>query len=306
MVLSNSDKIEDMEPDWVEVDEYLCAAVKSTVVGDKLRACVTGGSSTANMPWSDFHYYSALRGMQQIDFGMHSEIANLFYMKYGRLNSQEQCGAGSHSNVRTTGETMSRGMTDTVGYVAAKAINASVTNSMVDGGVHQYAWYVDGDEESGNATVKQVNCTCCLGYEDIYGHKSECVDNCDMPNDSAHQYMLRIFSDENTYRYIKVSGYSSIWVTAVYHGRFGDVIATGSGGGSATTYYGDYHWITGNANRVLYRGYNDAYPIGGVSCTSASYGASNSNAYLGSRLAFRGKIVKASSVARYKATVEVA
>ena len=306
VVLSNSDKIEDMEPDWVEVDEYLCAAVKSTVVGDKLRACVTGGSSTANMPWSDFHYYSALRGMQQIDFGMHSEIANLFYMKYGRLNSQEQCGAGSHSNVRTTGETMSRGMTDTVGYVAAKVINASVTNSMVDGGVHQYAWYVDGDEESGNATVKQVNCTCCLGYEDIYGHKTECVDGCDMPNDSAHQYMLRIFIDESTYRYIKVSSYSGIWVTAVYHGRFGDVIATGSGGGSATTYYGDYHWIQGSANRVLYRGSSYANPNGGVSYTYAYYDASYSYANLGSRLAFRGKIVKASSVARYKATVEVA
>ena len=118
--------------------------------------------------------------------------------------------------------------------------------------------------------------------------------------------MLRIFSDENTYRYIKVSGYNSIWVTAVYHGRFGDVIATGLGGGSATTYYGDYHWITGNAHRVLYRGNNSANPYGGVSYTSANFDASNSSAYLGSRLAFRGKIVKASSVARYKATVEVA
>ena len=306
VVLSNSDKIEDMEPDWVEIDEYLCAAVKSTVVGDKLRACVTGGSSTANMPWSDFHYYSALRGMQQIDFGMHNDIANLFFMRYGRRNSQEQCGAGSHSNVRTTGETMSHGMTDTIGYVAAKAINASVTNSMVDGGVHQYAWYVEGDEESGNASVKQVNCTCCLGYEDIYGNKSECVDGCDMPNDSAHQYMLRIFLDEENVRYIKASSYNGIWVTAVYHGKYCDVIATGSGGGSATTYYGDYHWIQGSANRVLYRGSYYAYPYGGVSYTSAYYDASYSYANLGSRLAFRGKIVKASSVARYKATNEVA
>lgn len=96
--------------------------------------------------------------------------------------------------------------------------------------------------------------------------------------------MLRIFSDENTYRYIKVSGYNGIWVTAVYHGRFGDVIATGSGGGSATTYYGDYHWITGNANRVLCRGSFFAYPFGGVSCSCAYSDASYSYAYLGSRL----------------------
>ena len=165
---------------------------------------------------------------------------------------------------------------------------------------------MEGDEESGTATVKQVSTICCMGYEDIYGHKSECVDNCDMPNDSAHQYMLRIFNPDGTTRYIKVSSYNGIWITAVYHGQYGDVIATGSGGGSATTYYGDYHWISGSTNRVLYRGYSYAYPYGGVSCTSAVNDASSSYANLGSRLAFRGKIVKASSVARYKAMSGIA
>ena len=78
VVLSNSDKIEDMEPDWVNEDEYLCATVGSSVVGDKLRAVVTGGSTTSNMTWGDFHYYSVQRGMQQIDASMHSDIATYF------------------------------------------------------------------------------------------------------------------------------------------------------------------------------------------------------------------------------------
>lgn len=43
------------------------------------------------MTWADFHYYSVQRGMQQIDALMHSRIANLFYAKYGRRDSQEQC-----------------------------------------------------------------------------------------------------------------------------------------------------------------------------------------------------------------------
>ncbi|MGG6548794.1 UNVERIFIED_CONTAM: hypothetical protein NY100_25610, partial [Prevotella sp. 15_C9] len=78
VVLSNSDRIEDMEPEWVPNDEHLCAVVGSSVVGSKLRACITGGSTTASMTWADFHYYSVQRGMQQIDALMHSRIANLF------------------------------------------------------------------------------------------------------------------------------------------------------------------------------------------------------------------------------------
>ena len=53
VVLSNSDRIEDMEPDWVANDEHLCAVVGSSVVGSKLRACITGGSTTASMSWAD-------------------------------------------------------------------------------------------------------------------------------------------------------------------------------------------------------------------------------------------------------------
>ena len=131
------------------------------------------GCTTANMTWTDFHYYSVQRGMQQIDALMHSRIANLFYAWYGRLNAQEQCGAGSHSSTRTIGETASRGMTDTIGYEAAKSINGNVTNSLVDNAVHQFAWYKSADEYGG-AAVTQINNICCLGYEDIYGHDRGC------------------------------------------------------------------------------------------------------------------------------------
>ena len=306
VVLSNSDKIEDMEPDWVEEDEYLCAVVGSTVVGDKLRACVSGGSTSANMSWTDFHYYSTLRGMQQIDFGMHSLIANLQYMKYGRRDSQATTGGGSHTNNRTTGGTMSRGMTDTIGYDAAKAINANITNSIADGPVHQYAWYKDVDEISGVAKVTQVNNICLLGYEDIYGHKYDMMDNCDVPNTSGKTAVMRIFMPDGTIRSIKISNYSDIWITGVCHGKYADVIASGNGNGSSSTYYCDKHYFSGSASRVVLRGYYNAYSNGGVSYTSANNDASNSYSVIGSRLAFRGKIVRASSAARYQAVSEIA
>ena len=306
VVLSNSSKIEDMEPEWFANDEHLCAVVGSSVVGSKLRACITGGSTTASMTWTDFHYYSVQRGMQQIDALMHFRIANLAYAKYGRRNMQEQCGAGSHTNMRTTGGTMSRGMQDTIGYEGAKAINPNVTNSLVDENrVHQYAWYVDKDEY-GAAKVTQVNNICCLGYEDIYGHKYDMMDGVDLPNTSGNEGKWRIWMPDGSTIMIKGTTNSGNWIMAVAHGRLMAVVPVGSMNGSSSTYYSDMYWISTATVRVVYRGYNHASASGGVSIANANYDASHTNAYIGSRLAFRGKLVRAQSVAAYKALSEAA
>ena len=305
VVLSNSDKIEDMEPDWVANDEHLCGVVGSSVVGSKLRACITGGSTTANMTWADFHYYSVQRGMQQIDALMHWRIANLSYAKYGRKNMQEQCGAGSHTNMRTTGGTASRGMQDTVGYEEAKGINPNVTNSLIDNLVHQYAWYVEKDEY-GAAKVTQVNNICCLGYEDIFGHKYDMMDCVDMPNTSGNAGKWRVWLPDGTTMMIKGTTNSDWWITAVAHGKYMAVVPVGSVNGSSSTYYSDKYWISTAAGRVVYRGFNSASADGGVSIANAYGDASYAVTNVGSRLAFRGKIVRAESVAAYKAISEVA
>lgn len=305
VVLSNSEKIEDMEPDWVPNDEHLCGVVGSSVVGTKLRACITGGSTTANMPWTDFHYYSVQRGMQQIDPLMHWRIANLSYAKYGRKNMQEQCGAGSHSNTRTTGGTASRGMQDTVGYDEARGINPNVTNSLVDNLVHQYAWYVEKDEY-GAAKVTQVNNICCLGYEDIYGHKYDMMDRVDVPNTSGNVGKWRIWMPDGTTMMVKGTTNGDIWITAVAHGKWMAVVPVGVVSGSSSTYYSDKYWFSSASGRVVYRGYYYAYAYGGVSYANAFYDASNAYTYVGSRLAFRGKLVRAQSVAAYKALSEAA
>ena len=56
---------------------------------------------------------------------------------------------------------------------------------------------------------------------------------------------------------------------------------------------------------MVYRGYNNANANGGVSNANANNDASNSNTNVGSRLAFRGKLVRAESVEAYKAIREV-
>ena len=304
VVLSNSDKIEDMEPDWVANEEHLCAVVGSSVVGSKLRSCITGNSTTASMNWIDFHYYSVQRGMQQIDALMHSRIANLFYARYGRRDSQEQCGGGQHTSNRITGGTAGYGMQDTIGYDEAYKINDKITNSIVDGSIHQYAWY-RGQDEYGSPTVTQVNNISCLGYEDIYGHKYEMMDGVDLPNDSGNQGKWRIWMPDGTVRWVKGKTISDQWITGVAHGKYMDIVPVGTANGSSSTYYCDKYWISTAAFRVVYRGFSHADADGGVSYANAVHDASYSYTNVGSRLAFRGKLVRAESVEAYKAIREV-
>lgn len=306
VVLSNSDKIEDMEPEWYYDEEHLCAVVETVIVGEKFRSCITGGSSIANMPWTDFHYYSQQRGMQQIDAMMHSRLANLAYAFYGRRDMQEQCGAGSHSNSRAIGaDTMLRGMQDTVGYEYAKAINPNVTNSLVENLVHQYAWFIDTDT-FGAKTVTQVNNICCLGYVNLYGHKYEMMDWVDLPNDTGNAGKWRIWMPDGSIRYVKGMTVSGNWITGVAHGLYMDMTPVGSFNGSSSTYFCDTYWYSGSIGRVVYRGSHYANAYGGVSYAYAYYDASYASTNVGSRLAFRGLIVKAQSVAAYKALSEAA
>ena len=305
VVLSNSDKIEDMEPDWVENDEYLCAVVGSSVVGSKLRSCITGGSTTASMTWTDFHYYSVQRGMQQIDPLMHSHIANLFYAKHGRRDSQSQCGSGQHTTARITGGTAAHGMEETIGFDEAKSINNSLVPSLIDNINPQFAWYKETDG-FGALSVKQVNNICCLGYEDIYGNKYEMMDRVDLPNDSGNAGKWRIWMPDGTRRFVKGTTSSGLWITAVAHGKYMDMVPVGTVAGSASTHYCDIYYISTATLRVVYRGFNYAYPNGGVSMSNAYYDSSNTSTNIGSRLAFRGRIVKAPSVVAYKSLNEIA
>lgn len=294
VVLSHSDRIEDMEPEWVETEPYLCAVAGSSVVGDKLRACITGGSTAASIAWTDFHYYSVQRGMQQIDGLMHNDIANLFFAKYGRRDSQAQCGAGSHTDARTTGATAQLGMLDTVNT------DGTTVGGVAENGLAFYR-HTDGN---GETVFTRINSTNCLGYEDIYGHKYDMMDGVDVPNDSGNVGKWRYLMPDGTYRRVKGIETTS-WITGVAHGLYMDVVPVG-GNGSSSTHYCDYYSISTSTGRVVYRGSSSANAGGGVSFAYASYGASYASASIGSRLAFRGEIVIAASAEAFKAIVEVA
>ena len=132
------------------------------------------------------------------------------------------------------------------------------------------------------------------------------MDGVDLPNDSGNQGKWRIWMPDGSIRMVQGKKDSGQWITGVAHGKYMDMVPVGNLNGSSSTYYTDMYWISTATVRVVYRGSHSAYPYGGVSMSNAYYDSSYAVTSIGSRLAFRGKLVRAQSVAAYKAIREVA
>ena len=132
------------------------------------------------------------------------------------------------------------------------------------------------------------------------------MDGVDLPNDTGNSGKWRIWMPDGSTRLVKGSVSSGIWITAVAHGKYMDMIPVGSVSGSSSTNYCDIYYISTASSRVVYRGGDYAHPSGGVSMSGASYDSSSAHTSIGSRLAFRGRLVKASSAVAFKAISEVA
>ena len=289
VVLSNSDKIEDMEPDWVEHEPCLVAVFEACTIGTKLYSAATGNASVGSLTQSDFIYYAKQRGLQLIDWEMHKDIANLFFAFYGRRDSQDQCGYGQSTEQRNIGTTALLGMQDTISY-----------NS--DGGAHQTsnAWYVRPNEY-GNNVYSLIYNTNCMGYENLYGDKYEWLSGVSLPNtNTQEQYKLLIEMPDGSTRKVK-SGTVSGYCTGMYHQKYMDIVGVHSQKGSSTTYYCDEFNVSNAANRVVCRSYSYSNANGGVSCAYCGFDSSSAFAVIGSRLAFRGEIEEAESVTAFKA-----
>lgn len=289
VVLSNSDKIEDMEPDWVEHEPCLVAVFEACTIGSKLYSAATGNASVGSLTQSDFVYYAKQRGLQLIDWEMHKDIANLFFAFYGRRDSQDQCGYGQSTEQRNIGTTALLGMQDTISY-----------NS--DGGAHQTsnAWYVRPNEDGKNVYSLIYN-TNCMGYENLYGDKYEWLSGVSLPNtNTQEQYKLLIEMPDGSTRKVK-SGTVSGYCTGMYHQKYMDIVGVHSQKGSSTTYYCDEFNVSNAANRVVCRSYSYSSAYGGVSFASCGTDSSSTSTYIGSRLAFRGEIEEAESVTAFKA-----
>ena len=83
-------------------------------------------------------------------------------------------------------------------------------------------------------------------------------------------------------------------------GRYMDLIAAKEGGSTSSHWFDRFYVGTG-LSRVVYRTNYNAYAFGGVSYAYAGIDSSSTFASIGVRLAFRGIIRWAGSVAAFKA-----
>ena len=283
VLLTTSESVEAIEPDWVEHTECLGGAYEAYLIDDVLRS-VSGVSSVGTISQSQAIKYAQNRGkgFQLFDWEMHKDVGNLHFFKYGNTDSQGVCGYGTSNYQKVTGLTNALGMRDTVSYYKEKG----GSNPQAEGA------YRDG------VNYQSVN---VLGYENFQGNKAEWLQYVTV-NKTAADGRWFITMPDGTERVVQgITVYNAdIYPTHMVWGRYMDLIAAKEGGSTSSHWFDRFYVGTG-LSRVVYRSYSYAYALGGVSFAYASHDSSVTNAFFGVRLAFRGIIRWAGSVAAFKA-----
>lgn len=299
VLLTKSDKVEAIEPDWVEHMECLVGVYEALLRDDFLYS-ISGVQSTASVTCPDFKVYARNRGKgyQLIDWEMHKDIANLFFAKYGERDSQGTCGPGTHTNGRATGASDATGMQDTKPTAKDGDTPPAVSNGYYPTG-NAYVLKNEDDE-----TRTAIGSPVCMGYENLYGNKAEWMEV--EYNKTTVDYIWRSMMPDGSERQIQgIKQQGDLYPKNVIHGRFMDIV-TAQSGGSQTSYYYDNFYQSGSTARVAYRSGSIANAYGGVSYASSFYDSASVYAYIGSRLAFRGVIKVATSVSAFIAIQAVA
>ncbi len=296
----NSTHKEAIEPDWVEVNDFVGGIYPASV--DSLRRLrslsgatirVGTGTSTTSSEWTydddgnprvssipvntmnytqkDFQNLAMCRGAgyQLIDYEMSKLIALLFYSMTGNRDSSSVIGYG-----RSAGGT--NGYANSIG-------NADSFNGQFQGNK-------------------------ALGFESILGctyewmtnvarnikdyptfMKNKCVGVGTDPVDAVWHIYDPITKTERTVKGITQSGNN---IARLKNGRFCDVIASKCSSDTSvfSTYFGDGHFYQAQTGRVVGRAGGNAFASGGLVFAHASNASSSSYTSFGSRLAFRGKI----------------
>jgi hypothetical protein len=283
VLLTTSESVEAIEPDWVEHTECLGGAYEAYLIDDVLRS-VSGVSSVGTISQSQAVKYAQNRGkgFQLFDWEMHKDVGNLHFFKYGNTDSQGVCGYGTNNYQKVTGLTNALGMRDTVSYYKEKG----GSNPQAEGA------YRDG------VNYQSVN---VLGYENFQGNKAEWLQYVTV-NKTAADGRWFITMPDGTERIVQgITVYNAdIYPTHMVWGQYMDLIAAKEGGSTSSHWFDRFYVGTG-LSRVVFRSYNYAYALGGVSFACAYNDSSYTNADIGVRLAFRGIIRWAGSVAAFKA-----
>lgn len=284
ILLTMGEDIADIEPDWVKHEECLTGVYEAYVVDDVLRS-ISGVQSSVSITQPDFEKYASNRGKgwQLVDWEMHKDVANLYYAKYGKSDSQGTLGSGTNTSYRHSGLTNKIGMTDTFANPANTAEKSA------------YVW--TNKETNTKENIQSPN---CLGYENWWGHNAEFLGKVRFNSGKIDYTHSTTMPDGSARKITGLREIGHLWPCKMVHGRYMDIwIAMKDG--SSTSYYFDENYISNEKNCAVARSYYYAYEQGGVANAGTYFGVSSSGPNFGSRLAFRGVIRKAVSVVAFKA-----
>lgn len=271
-----------IDSDYIEEPEMLLSTFEAYTNTDGTLMSVWGVASTASQTMATFISQAKSNGpLWSIgDYRSHATIARMFCAYYKTTNIST-----SNSAIPCSGGT--------------KRYNYGVTGATITLGNR------DGKKATTNDT--SYYSTNFLGLEDCYYSKWEFVQGINILKGKYVVYDGGSFPDKDVAELeaagatnIRVVGYEpnpaategyNGWTKAVAQGKYGDVVPTAHGG-SETTYYSDYSWFNPTGNRIFLRSGDSANGSQcGVFMASASNASSGSWAYVGTRLAFYGKIV---------------
>lgn len=231
----------------------------------------SGVTSTGNVSQSTCKNYAAARGTgyQLVDWQMHCVMGCLYYAMYGNTDCQSSIGKGTKSNTKSTGQTNSLGMTDTVAGINGNSMSINY-------------W----------------------GLENWWGNKSEYIHDYDNPANSLSATVNDPVNGGT--RPLPIFGYSGYYPKKMKFGRYLDlIVATNDPKNSSSEvgYCDSQQWPsrTNSRPRVVTRSSGGNSTTGGVANTYADYTTTHTISNNTSRLAFRGSLIEATSVSAFKA-----
>lgn len=261
---------EQVDAEYIRWDPNTLIGVYEAYNGSSKMYSRSGVASTGDVSQSTWKTYAAARdtGYQLVDWQMHCVMGCLYYAMYGNTNCQNSIGKGTDTYTRSTGQTDSLGMTDTVA--------------------------------GGNGDSQSIN---FWGLENWWGNKFEFIHDYDNPANSLSATVNDPVNGGT--RSLPVFGYTG-HPKKMKFGRYLDLIPTTGNpwNGNDRVGYCDYQeWprSTSSYPRVGRRSSNYSGSYGGVACAYAVDKASFTHPSVGSRLAFRGSLVEETDVEAFKA-----
>lgn len=261
---------EQVDDEYIRWDPNTLIGVYEAYNGSSKMYSRSGVASRGGVSQSTWKTYAAARGTgyQLVDWQMHCVMGCLYYAMYGNTDCQRSIGSGTFSRDKTTGQTDSLGMTDTVA--------------------------------GGNGDSQSIN---YWGLENWWGNKFEFIHDYANPANSLSATVNDPVNGGARQLELPTNGFDGP-VSKMKFSRYLDLIVTTDDpkNGSYKVGYCDYQWWPGSTSsdpRVLNRSSN--FSSGGIERAMANRTASFKNSDYCSRLAFRGSLVEETDVEAFKA-----